>query len=248
MSKNIILLFLFTTISTFSFSQDQRIADDNNINWLVYNGDFSIGKKTTLHTEYQWRRVDGFKNWQQGLFRTGLHYAISKDVSINAGYAFAETFGYGDYPAAYTFPEHRIYEQLVIKNPIGKLDLSHRFTLEQRFLGKVSEISGIKNTDYFFLNRMRYRVRGELPIASNHWSVILQDEIFIGWGKNMGTNIFDQNRIGILLGYKLNKQLKIECGYINQTLQQSKRINDKAVFQYNNGLLLACNFSLNIKK
>ena len=38
------------------------------------------------------------------------------------------------------------------------------------------------------------------------------DEIFIGDGKNLGVNIFGQNRIFLLLGYKLNKNLSIEGG------------------------------------
>jgi hypothetical protein len=187
------------------------------------------------------------------LFRTGINYAVRKDLSLNAGYAFAETFPYGDYPAAFAFPEHRIFEQVVIKNPIGVADLSHRFTLEQRFVGSVTNTNGVKNTKYNFLNRARYRLRGEIPLhkkaaAKKNWSIVVQDEIFIGWGKNIGINIFDQNRIGILLGYKLNKLVKLEAGYLNQTLQQGKLVNNKAVFQYNHGFLLAANFNIDFTK
>ncbi len=236
-----------------SYAQEERITDKNSIGWFVYTGTFKIKPKIAIHTEYQWRRVDGIKNWQQGLIRTGINYAIRKDVSLNAGYAFAETFPYGDYPVATAFPEHRIFEQVVIKNPVGSIDLSHRFTLEQRFVGRVTMPNGIKNTEYFFLNRMRYRVRGEIPLhkkeaAKKPWSIIAQDEVFIGWGKNMGANIFDQNRLALLLGYKLNKTVKFEAGYISQILQQGKRINDKAVFQYNNGFMLAAHLSFDFIK
>jgi hypothetical protein len=224
------------------------LADHNSIGWFVYTGTFKIKPRLALHTEYQWRRVNGIKDWQQGLLRTGINYAVHKDVSLNAGYAFAETFVYGDYPASFSFPEHRIFEQVVIKNPVGSIGLSHRFTLEQRFVGRVTIPNGIKNTQYVFLNRIRYRLRGEIPLhkreaVKKSWSIIAQDEVFIGFGKNIGTNIFDQNRIGILLGYKLNKSIKIEAGYINQILQQGKRVNDKPVFQYNNGFILATNLA-----
>jgi hypothetical protein len=63
--------------------------------------------------------------------------------------------------------------------------------------------------------------------------------LFIGAGKNLGTNIFDQNRIFLLLGYKLNKKLSIEGGYFNQTLQQGRRINNSTIMQRNNGLVLS---------
>ena len=74
------------------------------------------------------------------------------------------------------------------------------------------------------------------------------DEIFIGWGKNIGANIFDQNRLAVLIGYKVNQNLKFEAGYLNQVLQQGKRINDKPVFQYNNGFMLASHLSFDLLK
>ena len=236
-----------------SYAQEQRLTDNNSIGWFVYTGTFKIKPKVAIHTEYQWRRVDGVKNWQQGLFRTGINYAIRKDVSLNAGYAFAQTYAYGDYPAAFAFPEHRIFEQAVIKNPVGSIDLSHRFTLEQRFVGRVTMPNGIKNTGYVFLNRMRYRIRGEIPLHKKEavkkpWSIIAQDEVFIGWGKNIGVNIFDQNRLAVLVGYKLNKTIKFEAGFLNQIVQQGKRVNDKSVFQYNNGFMLATHVSLSSLK
>jgi hypothetical protein len=235
----VLLMLIFPA---FCFSQDQRLADNNTIGWFVYTGTFKIKPKLAIHTEYQWRRVNGLKDWQQGLLRTGINYAVHKDVSLNAGYAFTETFPYGDYPNANAFPEHRIFEQVVLKQAINMIELSHRFTLEQRFVGKVVFENNKKNTDWNFLNRVRYRLRTETPFDVKHnnkWRIILQDELFIGWGKNIGGNIFDQNRIGVLLGYRLNKSIKLEAGYINQILQQGKRVNNKAVFQYNNGFMLA---------
>ena len=187
------------------------------------------------------------------MLRTGINFAVRKDVSFNAGYAFVETFSYGDYPAVNVFPEHRFFEQVVLKNPVGKMDISHRFTLEQRLVGKVVIQNGSKETDYIFLNRMRYRLRTEIPLSKskqgkNGWSIAFQDEIFIGWGKNIGANIFDQNRLAILVGYKVNHNIKIEAGYLYQILQQGKRVNDKAVFQYNNGFMLASHVSFDLVK
>lgn len=68
----------------------------------------------------------------------GLGYSLRKDVNLNMRYAFADAHPYGDYPNANRFSENRIYEQIVIKNPIGKVDASRRFTLEQRFLERFS--------------------------------------------------------------------------------------------------------------
>ncbi|MEJ7626217.1 MAG: DUF2490 domain-containing protein [Ferruginibacter sp.] len=252
-SRLIVSILILNIFSLPSSAQEVRIIDKNSIGWLVYTGTFRIKPKVSIHTEYQWRRVAGLKNGQQNLFRTGINYAVRKDISLNAGYAFAETFAYGDYPAAFAFPEHRIFEQVIIKNPVGNIDLSHRFTLEQRFIGRVNMFNGIKNTEYFFVNRMRYRLRGEIPLykqegVNKSWNIIAQNEVFIGWGKNIGTNIFDQNRLAVLLNYKVNQNIKIEAGYLNQVLQQGKRVNDKPVFQYNDGFMLATHLSLSFIK
>ncbi len=251
--KNLFAAFSFLLICHYSTAQEQRLTDRNSIGWFVYTGTIKISPKFAIHTEYQWRRTDVVKNWQQGLFRTGVNYTAGKNLNIVVGYAFADTYVYGDYPATFRFPEHRIFQMAIVKNPLGSLDLSHRFILEQRFVGRVTMPNGIKNTDYSFLNRMRYRIRGELPLhkksaAKKPWSIIAQDEIFIGWGKNIGANVFDQNRIGLLIGYKLNKTVKLEAGYINQTLQQGRRVNNNPVFQYNNGFLIAANLNLDLQR
>lgn len=248
-------MFFITLIAIYgySYAQEQRLSDHNSIGWLAYTGTFKISPKIALHTEYQWRRTEGLKNPQQSLLRTGVNYALRKDVSLNAGYAFAETSPYGDYPNANAFSEHRIYEQIVLKNPIGKVEISHRFTLEQRFLEKFLIQNGATNTDWVFLNRIRYRLRTEIPVYknstdNNSWSIILLDELFIGFGKKVGANIFDQNRLAALVGYKINKNIKMEAGYLSQILQQGKRVNDKSVFQYNNGIMLSTHLSFDAFK
>lgn len=248
MIKYILPVFFALNPGT-AFSQEQRLADHNTIGWFAYTGIFKIKPKLAIHTEFQWRRTEAVKNAQQDLYRTGIIYTLNKNVNLITGYAYAHTYAYGDYPATFAFPEHRIFQQAFIKNPVGRVDLNHRFMLEQRFVGSVTNMNGIKNTKYLFTNRIRYRIRAEIPLHNNDamkkpWSIVAQDEVFIGWGKNIGANIFDQNRIGILLGYKLNKLVKLEGGYINQTLQQARRVNNKSVYQYNHGFLLAAIFNI----
>ncbi|MBP6410365.1 MAG: DUF2490 domain-containing protein [Pseudarcicella sp.] len=76
--------------------------------------------------------------------------------------------------------------------------------------------------------------------------MVFYEEIFIGFGENVNANIFDQNRVGALLGYRYNKNFRIEAGYINQTLQFGCLINCQNVFQNNNGLIINANFNLDL--
>jgi len=70
------------------------------------------------------------------------------------------------------------------------------------------------------------------------------DEIFIGFGKNVNENVFDQNRIGLLIGYRFSKKIRVEGGYFNQILQLPREItlpdspNGRNVFQYNSGFIV----------
>ena len=72
------------------------------------------------------------------------------------------------------------------------------------------------------------------------------DELFIGFGENVNENIFDQNRIGLVLGYRFSNSLRIEAGYLNQTLQLGREVNNRNVFQNNNGFIINTNFNFDL--
>ena len=82
----------------------------------------------------------------------------------------------------------------------------------------------------------------------NAGQLAVYDEIFIGFGENVNVNVFDQNRIGVLLGFRFSKKFRLEGGYLNQTLQYGRLINGKNGFQYNNGLIINSNFTLDLTK
>ena len=56
-------------------------------------------------------------------------------------------------------------------------------------------------------------------------------------------NVFDQNRVGILLGYRFTPQLKLEGGFLSQIVQLPREVNGSNVFQYNNGLSVSLIFN-----
>ena len=74
----------------------------------------------------------------------------------------------------------------------------------------------------------------------------IYDEVFIGFGKNVNENIFDQNRVGILIGYRFSPSIRIEGGYLNQILQLGREVNNRNVFQQNNGLILNAYFNIDL--
>lgn len=229
-------LFLVLILNPF-FAQN-RISNHNNIGWYAYNGTFKLDSKFSIHTEYQWRRNGYITTWQQSLLRLGINYQANPNLQLRLGYAWAETFPYGEIPLngmGKDFTEHRIYEMATVTDKIGKIDLSHRFMLEQRWVGRYSNANLTSEDQYPFMNRARYMIRLQMPLKGNSIAaktpyVAVYDEVMIGFGKNVGENIFDQNRIGVLFGYKFNDLVRIEGGYLNQILQLGREVEGKNVF------------------
>jgi hypothetical protein len=241
------LFFLLGVFFNFSFctAQQKRLKDNNSIGWYSITTTTRLSSKWSVHAEFQFRRVGLITNGQQNLCRTGINFQPDKSILFRLGYANVETFPYGDYPInsmGKQFTEHRIFEMVSLQNKIHSADLTHRFILEQRFSGKYSNAALAKEDQYVFLNRLRYMFRANIPIGNPRSQrkmpyIGFYDELFVGFGKNVGENIFDQNRIGVLLGYKFNESVKLELGFLNQIVQLSREVDNKNLFQYNNGLL-----------
>ena len=151
--------------------------------------------------------------------------------------------------------EHRTYQMITLTDKISILEISHRFMLEQRWVGKYSNANLTSEDEFPFLNRLRYMFRIQLPLKGKSIEnktpyLAIYDEIFVGFGTNVNENIFDQNRFGVLLGYKYNNAFRLEAGYLNQRLQLGREVNNQNVFQNNSGLIINSifNFDLSAKK
>lgn len=268
MKTNFVITFVALLFYQISTAQNtlpafQRQSVYNNIGWYGYFGDHKISTKWGIHTEYQWRRENFINYWQQSLARAGVNYKLTDKVLLTTGYAFIDTFTYGNPSIArrnnqgeeQTFPEHRIYQDVLLNNDMNGFEINHRLRLEQRWLGIFYDANNDRIAGKWrYLNRFRYRFRiahalkGK-TIDAKEVYLHAYDELLIGFGKNVGTNVFDQNRINIGLGYKINPSSKIEVGYISQIVQQSRLNADKnPVFEYNNGFLIALIYNFDFSK
>ena len=224
-------------------SDGKRINDHNDNGWYMYFGDHRLNDKWGLHTEVQVRRHNILKDPQQLLLRSGVNYHLSPDAFVTLGYGFIETYPYGDYPAADDFIEHRIYEQLQLKGSLGRVGLTHRYRLEQRWVqSPVTE-------DFTYLNRARYFLKATLPLAGSSLEakepyLAVYDEIFVGFGENIRKNIFDQNRAYVALGYKFSDAASAEVGYLNQIVQKANGV----VFERNHTLQVGLFYNLDFRK
>lgn len=195
---------------------------------------------------------------QQHLLRAGLRRTLSERLTLAGGYAFVRTSRYGDYPSIVgrPRPEHRLYQDLTLSDALGRLRLTHRWRLEQRWLGQRADGGQGAVADWQYLNRARYQLAARWPLGPSApdapgWYLTGSEEIFIGFGRNVGQNVFNQNRIAAGLGHQFGPALGLELNYLNQISQHDvpDPTSGRAVFELNHGVrlnvLLSLDFTAN---
>lgn len=182
-------------------------------NWLIYIGNKKLNQKWNLHNEVQYRNYNAIGDLEQLLLRTGLGYNVSEGSNVLLGYGYVLSENYiDDTNDKISVNEHRVFQQFTTKQNIGKLKLGHRYRFEQRFV------------EADFKMRFRYFLSFKYPLAqkdNEDYKLYLSayNEVFL----NTESSVFDRNRVYGGLGYKLNKNLRIELGYMNQFFENSGR-------------------------
>lgn len=244
--KKIFLTLCFVGISIITKSQNTRLIDYNSIGWYNTFVTKKITDKWSGHLEYQWRRDEFILHGQQSLLRVGANYKLNQKLLLRVGYGWIETYPYGSInlqAAGKTFTEHRTFQALLLNDRVNSLEIQHRFMLEQRWIGRFTKPDIELEDDYVYVNRMRYMLRLQMPLGKKEledrtFYMAMYDEIFIQFGENVQENIFDQNRLSGLIGYKLNKNFKLELGYLNQSVLLGREIGGRNILQKNNGFII----------
>jgi hypothetical protein len=197
----------------------QNVVDHNLNGWGMYFGDHPIGQsRWGAHLEGQWRRHDAFNRWQQLLLRPGVNYEVSKLLLLTGGYAFINSYRYGDYPTlAKATPEHRIWEQALLRYKTRKVSWTTRLRFENRFIG-VRDAAGNLN-NYRYENRFRAWQRATVPLSRKYY-LTGYDEIWFYVKPYVSASALDQNRAYVALGRRFGPAWEFEAGYMLQSIWQ----------------------------
>ena len=208
-------------------AQATRQTRENLNAWLTLNGEVALSRKWFADYDVSLRRSGPLDEWQQILPRVSARYQMLPNVRFNWGYNFAETFPFGKLPNAFRFPEHRMWEQVQLSQGVGRVSLTHRYRLEQRWLGRVASVNGEESVqNWVRTNRGRYRVQGTIPLQGpttedGEFYTHLGLEMFLNWGANVQFNVFDQNRLTWMVGRRFSKSLRVEAGYMEQLTEKA---------------------------
>jgi len=142
-------------------------------------------------------------NFNQLLLRTGLNYHISDKAIATFGYGYISTDAtFEDLHSEQYSREHRIFQQFILKNNIGKFAFEHRYRIEQRFIDFGNSVNDTQH-------RGRYRLQITYPL-NDKWFLNAYDEVFI----NFQEPIFGQNRLYFALGHKFSNDIQLQFGYL----------------------------------
>ncbi len=213
--RYLLILSLLIGISDVRAQSSFRKNTSNQNAWVMYFGNHKFSERWGWHAEAQFRRHDFLSESQQLLLRTGIEYYSPNGNRFTGGYAFVRTHPYGEFAVPQAFPEHRIWQQFLTSQTFGKFKLAHRYRLEQRFIGNAT--TG-EMKDGRYENRFRYMIKATYGI-SDALFLAAYEEIFVNFGKEVGFNLFDQNRAYAALGFTVSPTLKIELGYLYQAVQ-----------------------------
>jgi hypothetical protein len=245
MYKSLLLSFLGSGLLLEAQEPRPHLIDFNRHAWVSYAGDHPVAGRWGIHFDAQWRRAELGTAWQQYQLRTGVNFQASRNVLLTLGYAFTRAYPYGEFPpVAAAFPEHRIYQQALVRHRFRTLRLSHRIRMEQRFVRYPQNTDG----SWTYQNRFRYMLKADFPVTERGggigWYVPAFNEILIGLPPNYGYRPFDQNRVFLGVGRGFGAVGNLEAGYMNQFLGQ----RNGRVFEFNSTLLVTFTSSMPLGK
>ena len=197
--------------------------------WLFLSHTQKVSSKFDVLTDVQLRTGDKFSTLNTLLWRTAVNYNFSKRQAIAFGYANKNDWEKEDTEKLHTL-EHRIYEQYTYNFEAERIELNLRGRLEQRF---------VKEEKYAFSQRLRAFISAQIPLlANNDFSkglyAKIQDEIFLNvqHKERVNNSLLDQNRPYLAFGYRYNKHIDIEMGYMRWLQREEDGDMNTNVFQF----------------
>lgn len=221
------MLFFFITSNCILIAQTQKNIKHQNLLWTRYYNQLELDKKWSIHSEFDNRVFTNSIVQNLFVIRVQGRYKVTEKIELGSGFAyFSVATQDRDIESGFNKPEYRIQHDLALKQNLGKINLNHRYQIEERFFQNF-DTEGLKSGTTFAM-RFRYRIQGDYVFWKNEnqsIKVILADEIMINAGGSIVKNTFDQNRIYAALNYNINKNFSVEVGYLNSFQQRASGVD-----------------------
>lgn len=226
--NKILLTISFVLVSFLSLAQNKEIARNNNI-WLFNLTKLPLTDKWGFENELHYRLAAWGSTKQQFLIRPSVSYQANDHITFHLGYAYIQNYPYDEQPLAIRIPESNAWAQVTINHKISSFGLSHRYRLEERWVGQITENGANSMVDgKLHGNRIRYRltIRKDLPNGKNYITAF--NEVWFKFGEHSGLNRFNQNWCYAGVGQKISAPLAFEIGYLWQVIEKADGIHHES--------------------
>ena len=212
----ILAILLIAAVS--AQSQRTREVQEQNHFWWSVNSVARISDRFSIVGDLHIRRTDFLKNNNFFYTRLGLGYHITEQLSVQASGGHMWLANRNGATELFS-NETRLVEQIQLQDKIGRVQVSHRLRVEQRWVQRVVNFQPVDATRY--LNRYRYQVGILIPVSKNTKlpRIAVVDELLLQSGKDIVYNHFDQNRLFLGLRQQVTPSLAFDFGYM-QVFQQ----------------------------
>lgn len=195
-------------------------ADDvDSQQWTLITAQKELTEKWRAYLEVQPRLGPDLtggspRGVERLLVRGAIGYRLTPKTSLWQGYAWTPQFLPTD------SSEHRLFQQLLYEDKLGKTSFLNRARLEERF------IEGAGGTSI----RLRNMIRFAHPISANKkWTAVAYDELFWNLNSTTGgpTSGYDQNRIFLGISRQTSSKLRVETGYLFAHVDRPRTSSDR---------------------
>ncbi|WP_366185083.1 DUF2490 domain-containing protein [Flavobacterium ovatum] len=223
-SKIVIVLFL---LGLFANAQTEKNVDHQSLLWTRYNNQLELNEKWSIQTDLDNRIFT--KPVEQNLFlaRVQLRQKWNDKIEWGIGGVYSQVATQDpEVIKPFHGEEYRGQQDITLKQRLGKINLSHRYQVEERWIRNASQYRLEGGTSFYL--RLRYKFQAEYAILKKekqYLKGIVYDEILINGGNKIIKNTFDQNRIYAALQYGLSPAVALELGYLNSYQEKSNGVD-----------------------
>lgn len=202
-------VFLSSLISFSTLAQSIDLG-----NWNILNLKYRYNEKWSVFAEAQLRSLRFYTHFHYYEYKGGTNFKPSENLTFSIGAGSYQTYKEGgNFVVPKNNNEIRIWPQILIFQPIGKLKMEQRYRTEFRF------------TDKGYRNRYRYRLGvsylfGKERDKYKPFQISLSNELFF----TDKEPYFERNRLQLAFNYKPSKGKTIQIGYLHQF---DYKINDE---------------------
>jgi hypothetical protein len=201
--------------SLFFFLSNNALSQTFDLgSWNIVNIKYNHNQKLSLFAEAQLRSLKFYDHFHYYEYKGGINYKVHSNVTLSLGMGSYQTYKEGgDFVLPKNNDEFRLWPQVLLLQPLGKLKIEQRYRAEFRF------------SQPTYRNRYRYRLGLSYPFGKEKngfkpLQISISNELFFSENEPY----FERNRMLLAFNYKPSNTLTIQIGYLHQF---DYKINDE---------------------